>query len=395
MKKLITVFAFLLYANLASSQITLNASDMPWQQSFNFMNLNLAGMANPMSGSNQSWNYGNAVALGSPFQILYPAETDTFFTNLGVETFLLVSKPFGNSIVTWEYFEEWDFNSTGLYVKGYAAPAGSIDLSPFGGLTTDSIGSGELKFVSSNPVAFFKYPMTMGSSWSTVSTNQFNNWISIAALGLNYAPMALKFTTFRKDSIIGWGKLTCYTTSGPSIPYDVLMRKTMGYQQDSLLVNGSPDSIQVNNLFSFTQGSKNSYLNQIDFYRAGNFRPLIRFAYGDDTTFTAPVNIIQNMDNLTPLGIGNYEKMLYSTFTYPNPSNNGQYNIQVIGKDIDQENYILTDISGRIIQGGIAHFNQNVFQLNLNSSIADGNYILSMINDKGQLIITEKLMLKR
>lgn len=220
----------------------------------------------PSNGNNQTWNYGSAAVIGAPFNTTIPPETDTFFTNLGVETYLFTTKPFGNSGATWEYFEKWDFNSTGLYVKGYAAGASSSDLSPLGGLTTDSIGNDELKFVSSNPVAFYKFPMTMGSSWSTVSTNQFNTWISIAAQGLNHAPMAFKFITNRKDSIIGWGKLTCYTPSGPSIPYDVLMRKTMSYQQDSLMVNGSPDSTQINNFFSFTQGSKNSFFNQIDFY---------------------------------------------------------------------------------------------------------------------------------
>ena len=393
MKKIFTLTAILLSANFAKSQITINAIDMPLLPSYNMTNLDVS--SSPSNGNNQTWNYGSAAVIGAPFQHNYPPETDTFFSNLGVETYLLTTKPFGNSAATWEYFEKWDLNSTGLYVKGYAAPAGSIDLSPFGGLTTDSIGSGELKFVSSNPVAFYKFPMTMGSSWSTVSTNQFNAWISIAAQGLNYAPMAFKFTTNRKDSIVGWGKLTCYTPSGPSIPYDVLMRKTMGYQQDSLLVNGSPDSTQVLNLFSFIQGSRNSYVNMIDFYRAGSFRPLMRFYYDIDTTFTMLSSITQNTDNVAPLGIGDHEKLLYSTFTYPNPSNNGQFNIQVFGKTVDKENYILTDFSGRTIQEGIAEFNQNIFQLNFNSSIPNGTYNLSMMNEKGQKIIGEKLIFQR
>lgn len=46
--------------------------------------------------------------------------------------------------------------------------------------------------------------------------------------------------------------------------------------------------------------------------------------------------ITQNTDNVAPLGIGDHEKLLYSTFTYPNPSNNGQFNIQVFGKTVDK-----------------------------------------------------------
>ncbi len=395
MKKLITLFAFLLYAKVAITQITLNAVDMPWLQSYNFINLDLGGVTNPISGNNQTWNFGSATPFGAPFQLSYPPETDTFFTNLGVETNRLASKPFGSSGATWEYLEEWDFDNTGIYVRGYAAGASSFDLSPLGGLATDSIGNDELKIVSSNPIAFFKYPMTMGSSWNTVSTDQFNVWISIAAQGLNHAPMAFKFTTNRVDSIVGWGKLTCYTPSGPSIPYDVLMRKTMGYQQDSLLVNGSPDSTQILNLFGFVQGSRNSYTNNLDFYRAGSFRPLLRFNYDMDTTFTMLASIIQNTDNVAPLSIGDHEKLLFSTFTYPNPSSNGQFNIQVFGKTVDKENYFVTEMTGRIIQEGIADFNQNIFQLNCNASLPNGTYYLTMLNDKGQKIMGEKLMLQR
>ena len=46
-----------------------------------------------------------------------------------------------------------------------------------------------------------------------------------------------------------------------------------------------------------------------------------------------------------------------------------EFNIQVFGKTVDKENYILTDFSGRTIQEGIADFNQNWLSLIENGPI--------------------------
>ena len=76
---------------------------------------------------------------------------------------------------------------------------------------------------------------------------------------------------------------------------------------------------------------------------------------------------------------------------FPNPSNGSEINIKLIGKTITAANYIITDLTGRIVQEGIPFMPSNeLMQVKLNHQILNGNYFIKVSAELHKEIVFQK-----
>jgi hypothetical protein len=243
-----------------------------------------------------------------------------------------------------------------------------------------------------------QFPMTVGTSWESTSNYSNNFTLKVTAFGLNNTPARHAYTTVRKDTIVGWGKMSVYTPNGPSISYDVLMNRSTQYSIDSFYLNGAPAPAVLLDAFSVSQGQISGLSHAYNFYRAGTFNYLIRFFYGSDATFTNLSNAFVTIDDLTTATSSTQEfgKESYATVLFPNPSNGQEINLLLLGKEINQVNYQITDITGRTIQSAVNNIlDNNSLKISLEHNITPGIYMLQVRDDKNNLIATEKINIQK
>jgi hypothetical protein len=143
MKKISTLLCLLVVTIVGQAQITISSVDMPTPtQPFGIRSTPISVTPAPTSGSNQTWDASGLppTAVGTTG---YLPETDAFFTSQGVDVYRKVTKQF-NTVFSYDYFQEFDFNANGVDDKGvYAEPQG-FDLASFTGSILDSLKIPEL-----------------------------------------------------------------------------------------------------------------------------------------------------------------------------------------------------------------------------------------------------------
>ncbi len=396
----ISVYAIILLSAIkiyAQTPITITAADIPIPSPSYPMTVLSTGLTGPSSGTNQTWNYATSTVSNNT-TVNFPPATDTFFTNAGVDVTLAVEKEFsyinGGSI-TMTLEEQWDLNSTGLYTKGYFSLGGYIDLGIVGLSNLDTLGYEDIKVMLNQPFAFMKFPYTANSSWYNASKANLDLIFTSPSNNLLKAPLLHQMNLYRKDSIIGWGKLQTYTPSGPSTPVDVLLRRTAKYTIDSFFVNGSTDSIGVMNYLNLTQGRRSDVSYFDDFLGKGDFRYLMRFVY-TDSSYSTLSNTFLTPTLVAPASVRNMSKDSYAAIVYPMPAIGNEVNVQLIGKTIHSATYQIQDIQGRVRQQGETSMQaNNTMKINLNSALANGQYIIQVLDEFKQTIVNQHMVIQR
>jgi len=372
MKKLFTLILLPLLSQVSYGQaITIASTDVPIPGTFNCLDLSANPMSNPSLGPSQVWNYGTYT--GTMFTNVYTTETSPVFTSVGVN----VNYPFSKTLTSgFVYYQniELAFTPTGVNDMGTSVQAQGYDLSTFTGSSSDSLIFPGQQILASTPRVMFQYPFTMSSSWSSSSRRAVNFTLTVTASSLSHAPGQHVFYMYRKDTVEGWGQLTVYTPSGPSIPYDVLLTRVAEYSTDSFYLYGAPAPTALLTSFGVTQGQRTDENYWYQFYRKGSYNYLCSFAYGNDSTMSSPTGMYQNTDNLIPLGIADNEKPLFTTLAFPNPVHGDVLNIAIEGTTFTNVSYSVTDVAGRTIYSGSAPVNNNILHLHI-AGLPDGNYV--------------------
>lgn len=85
-----------------------------------------------------------------------------------------------------------------------------------------------------------------------------------------------------------------------------------------------------------------------------------------------------------------------NTSVFPNPVTDNNFKVQLDAKAEGNYNIIVTDLSGRSIQMQKANLVQGQRLINVNMAIrpAAGSYLIKVVNEKGQVVLTDKLMIK-
>lgn len=396
MKHQIILLSFLAFvsATFAQTPITIGAADVPIPGVFNITSLTAANPPAPTIGANQTWDY-SAYTTTNVFTNDYQAETDTFFTNAGIDVYYDAFKVMSPTLgLGYNTSFEFDFNANGIEDKGLYVYGISNTLGSITGNNNDSLKIPTQKSLLSQPRKFMEFPVTANSAWASDSRRAVNFTITASVFGLNNAPAQHVYHYLRKDSVIGWGKLSVHTAGGSSIPYDVLQIQSENYALDSFYLAGAPAPAQLLNAFSVSQGQKTQIAYMRNFHRKGYFNYLVRFSYGEDNTYTNVASSFYHTDNLTTVGIE--DEVAYSTLIFPNPANGNEIFFQMLGKNVLASQYSITDIQGkRIYEGNSEEMGAGNLKLYLPENIENGLYFIQIKDADNQTLTTEKIEIRR
>lgn len=401
MKLVHSISVLLLTSNVLWSQapISLNYSDFPVAVgTYTYNLIPGANVPAPASGTNQIWNYAALTSTDNQ-TLTYWEEIDPFYTAEGIDIYVSFFKELSPALALgFKTFSELDLNEEGFAEEGIYVEEQSYPLGALTGNNSDNLSFPLQGFILNAPRQVMQFPMTAGSAWESTSRRAYNFTLKVTAFGLNNTPGQLVSTFVRKDSVVGWGKLRVYTPDGPSVPYDVLMNRTIQHSVDSFFLGGAPAPPALLNAFSVTQGQQSDVTHQYNFYRAENLNFLLRFNYENDNTFTTPENVLVNTDNLSadPSSTGDLQVATYSTVLFPNPSNGQRINLLIQGKTVAEASYTLTDVLGKTVQSGAAQpLSGNTLSFQVASELPAGTYILNVHDTAHHLIASEPISIQR
>jgi len=367
------------------AQVTLQSSDMPIT---NYSAFKVDSAPIPLIGSNINWDY-SSYPNTTLENYSYTPETDTFFINANC-TYSDSDKKLFNSQFYYDIANKYNSNTQYFGKSGHYVPQQAYSLQAISGGATDSLKIPEQKYILDVPSKAYVFPMTMGSHWESQSRRIANFTLTVMLYGMNNTPAQHAYTTFRSDSVVGWGKMTVYTNLGPSIPYDVLMVKTKSYTADSFYLSGAPAPAALLQAFGVSQGQILTQYSQYNFYRAGSGNYLMRFSYRTDTTFSTLTSIYVALDGM--ITSKDKAKFQYSTFIYPNPSENGMYQLFLNGYSTPAVQYSVLDIQGKEVQKEEVSIQDGHFTIQLSSTLPKGNYIIHIQDLSGNKLATEKVI---
>ena len=395
MQKMYTLLAFIGLPLLAFSQspFTITEDNFPLYD-FQFLErtINPSGV-NLTPGANANWDFSTVHSTDTVFNPYYP-ETDPFYTDAGIDVYLQDFKSL-NANLGYEIYYEYDFDETGVYEKGTYVDPQAYSLSAFTGNPADSLKFPFQKAVYSSARKMFQFPATYQSAWQSGGRRVVNFSLSVQAAGLNNTPCQHVYTLFRSDTIIGWGKMRVYSGGSPSIPYDVLIERVSQYAVDSFFVNGALAPAFLTAAFGITQGQQSSVNKRYVAYREGFSTPLAIFNYGANN-YTTPTVVGFDIENLTPTtGVETPGGHTFSTLMFPNPSSTGALTLQILGDVPSVSTYVIHDQQGRTVQSGTADLTAGLLHIQMNNQLPNGNYVLQVLSDKKQTLISEKFVLAR
>jgi len=389
-------FALLTAMTGFSQAITIDASDVPLPAALvPFDDFILTNPPDPSTGDNQTWNYsgyfGDSVII-----VNYVPETDPFFLSNGVDFHVLTFKGL-TATLGYLLNSEIDFNSNGIYEVGLGINPAEYSLAAFTGNNNDSMIIPEQKQIFLSDKTIMDFPFTMGTTWASSTRRVTDFTLTIQSFGLDHTPGQHVYTNVRTDAIVGWGKISVHTGSGPSIEYDVLMDKVHDFNIDSFYLDGSPASPFLLAAFGVSQGQ---HTNESYFYRfnregAGSYPYLAAFFYDNDPTYTNMTDARTNLNNLTT-GIKDFQDVDYTTLVFPNPSNSNEINIKIIGREFGITDFAVFDMQGRIVQQGkVDNASVDLIRLSLNNAISNGTYVIKLKDKEGRDVVSEKVNFNR
>ncbi len=391
MKKILLTFIGFSALTSAIGQTPITLTQANYPVFTDFVQRQPASIANPTIIPNNSWDYSTANGTASTNP--YYAETDPFFTSVGIDSW---TNGFVNMTPSLGYNVAWEFdnNVNGVDEAGIYVYAQAYDLAGLTGSINDSIFYPLQAYIFSSPRRILKFPCTFNDNWSSVSRREVNFVMNVPAFGLNYAPAKHIFTVTKQDTIKTWGKMRLYTATGPSIYYDVIMNKIKQTTVDSFYLGGSPAPAALLSGFGVSQG-QTTVSNRYIFYRENYSTPMAVFNYGTNN-YTTPISVFLEAANLQTQGTGVEEAQLtHAALFFPNPTNSGLINVQFVGLNVPQVNYAVMDMQGKVVQTGSTNMSEGSISIALNAGLANGMYHVQINDNTKGIIASEQIIVNR
>lgn len=392
MKTVFTLFFFLTFF-FSKAQITIEATDIPIpDETFRVFAGPVPSLQNDFN--NKVWNYSNIIPT-EMFPVNFPKEEIPDFVAAGIDVYRSVTKQFN---ANFNFFTdiEIDFNENGVVEKGMYVEEQRYGLSPFTGNNKDSLIIPRQGYIYSDVVQQMKFPFTNQSSWSSIGRRYIDFTISVTAFNLNNIPARMVWYVNRKDTIIGFGKMSIYTEQGPSKSYDVLVDRINLSATDSFYLGGQPAPPAILNGFEIQQGQKTNLGNRINFYRKGMFMYLASFFYGGNTFSTQPIDFFMcDHDAELATSSKDEDKELFSVALYPNIVSQGdKLNVYISDKNLLGNTYIIYDINGKEVTSGQFVPGQDIDEISLPAFMAPGTYFFTAKTNNAKMMITEKFVVR-
>jgi hypothetical protein len=393
MKNKITLLSMLtctIMSIKAQGPITLTAENFPPLTTYKTLDgMNIETF--PFGNVPETWDFGN---VSMPFleTLAYPTATDPFFSTS--DSYRSASRTALGAILDVEYY--WTKNAEFFGENGWKIYQNTTSLVDYTGNANDFVSYPLQKQLFDVSREILRFPVTYGYTNSSDSRRVTNFNLTINAYGINNTPGQLVTHLHRHDTIVGYGKMRVYTPQGPSVYYDVLAMKSWQYELDSFYLGGSPAPPALLTAFGLTQNANDvsDKINRLYFYRENNSAPFMLVNF-ESNPFDFYTGIFVHGDNLSLASAEELSKESYQVFIYPNPSNGKNITLEFFGKQVNEVNYIITDITGKLVKEVKNHLLQNnKLNLDFGSSIEAGSYFVNITNKEGNVIASEKIQLQ-
>lgn len=370
--------------------ITITAADVPVPvATFTLYDISTGAITSPSIATAASWDYSS---YSGPFtSTTYSAETDPLFTAAGSDVQTTGLRKHLNSTMVYYFSSKLDVNSTGVHENGIGIEEQLYDISAVTGTMGDSLNIPSQKYVLPTPKSLLAFPITANSEWHTYSRRVTSFKLTVAAAGLSNAPCQHAYTDYRKDTIVGWGKMKVHTASGASAPIDVLMDKCTEYSTDSFYIGGSPAPASLLTPFGMVQGQQTDTRYRYVFQRKGSLMYLAAFIFSDNTFTT--VSTLYTSTDLATSGVNNMPEQ-YTTVLFPNPSTGSDINLLISGTPVTPDSYVVTDMLGRTVATGRPQSVQGALKMSFEHKLPAGQYLLTVMGNN-QTITTEQFSVSR
>lgn len=321
-KILLLVCAIFSLSSFAQQAPTLTLADFPYVTSSHDCDYRFttSTVAAPKPGVKQVWNYGKEL-LPSTGSFTYEKYSEASIPALTHIDFGYQENVTPNLFTT--YDDLLSLNTNGFQIIGRNYPEQKYGIGGLTGTVTDSFKMEDQFVLYPKPISSMKFPMTIGTNWTSDATRQYKATLTIANFGVKNANFVKRTREVRKDSVVGWGDIIVPIGTKPSTPFQCLMIHRYITVVDSIFLDGKPAPPALLQAFGLVQGKETIATRKI-FWRSKELYPAAFFRYnsGNFTNFVSfsanqHENLVSAKDDIAQSKIN----------IYPNPSN-GIFNIK-------------------------------------------------------------------
>ncbi len=375
MKKAILFICFCKTTLFVQAQITLHSGNVAQSPTYN-ANLRFQPGATsvtvPEHGANRNYDYSGLKANFSGLETYRPATRSGFTT---YSRFLSNYTFIGDIPLPSEYY--YHLTGSGLFEVGAYQSAQTLSIANFGG-PSDSIVFPGANVIFTTPAPILKFPCTYDQSWTANHVYYTPFRLTVDSFSLNNAQALWVQRVYKTDSVVGWGKLTLPTNSGPSNPIDVLLIKTSRYLVDSYYVNGrSPAPTELLSGLDVRQNDTN-YSNTYSFHAAGAELPLFSIYLGEKWNV---VGCSYYTNGIYPLAVDKPGTFLGQV--YPNPVQAGQLLRFDLNGISAQLRISILDMQGRQVHGWAGDAETAHKGIRLPAILKPGQYVYRVESEGG------------
>jgi hypothetical protein len=336
----------------------------------------------PSEGANLAWNYSgisysgivvvsNEAAANPAFPSAFCAAKDYFET-------IAIGRGF--------YYDEYltlndsYFGGIGIGIADQRYGIGDVTMNP-----ADSLNLPQQNIAYAAPRQIMKFPFTYGTSMTSSFVREGNFTLTIGAYGLNNAIGTKRMYMTQTDSVVGWGTLVLPGPNGPTPRFNVLLVKRITVEVDSFLLNGAAAPQMLLDAFQITQGQRTEQGRHL-FYRANSKIYLFSITY-EDQTFTNPVTAYFDRTAAMLTSVEETPGAAPRAAVYPNPSNDGSFNISV---ENGMNELVVRNLLGQVVVRMQALSSPVSFSLP--SACPPGMYTYQLVDAAGSLRSGGKLL---
>jgi hypothetical protein len=219
------------------------------------------GAALPIIGMNQTWDYSTLRdSLAELYYYGYITQPVTTPRNAAFASATLQADHFtffqNFPIRTRSYYQ---VNSAGYGRMGDSISRERFTLTALTGSASDSLTILAGARTYGQPVREYRFPMTMGTAWTSNQRVTTDFLLKVGAFALNNVPGQAISRVTNTDSIVGWGTLRMrHPSTGATLNFNVLLNYFKYETQDSFYLGGAPAPAALLTAFGLVQGARDS-----------------------------------------------------------------------------------------------------------------------------------------
>ncbi|MCB9187497.1 MAG: T9SS type A sorting domain-containing protein [Flavobacteriales bacterium] len=386
---LTSIFSLLVLPLLA--QVTIDQSSFPRPAGYADIGFqaSISGVAEPTSGTGQSWDYSALSPTGSFQTDWIDASGDPDYpTALNYREQLLSFQVFDYESRVYEAVD-----ANGWYSQGRVLMDTTYSITAFTGGANDALNFPDQVQEFDGRLNTLKFPMSYQSTWTESYTESTHFNLTVAANNLTNAPGLQKRTYTQTRTVVGEGTLMIPDENGnPSGSLDALLLKVDGRTVlDSFFLGGQLAPAPLLTAFGLTQGSVR---NDPDFYV---------FYVPDFPTTALNINLdaqgaissVYYRPSAAALANSVGDELSFNALkSYPNPVVSGQ----VLNIDLSDHNDAATielmDLAGRQVFATSVSNSSQIARVTIPDNVVAGMYTMVVRNAETQPLSVNKLLVR-